>query len=102
MWKGRFRVFKYLTVVDYVAVSAFSNWYSALVSKQWPEVFEGSLVLSWKAVEDLAVVISLISDLKKKNPHWDRKSVDDQDLTARALFTEENTDGEIWFIWQFT
>ena len=38
---------------------------------------------------------SLISDLKKKNPHWDRKSVDDQDLTARALFTEENTDGEI-------
>ena len=38
---------------------------------------------------------SLISDLKKKNPYWDRKSVDDQDLTARALFTEENTDGEI-------
>jgi hypothetical protein len=38
---------------------------------------------------------SFISDVKKKNPHWDRKSVDDQDLTARALFTEENTDGEI-------
>ena len=38
---------------------------------------------------------SLISDLKKKNLYWDRKSVDDQDLTARALFTEENTDGEI-------
>ena len=37
----------------------------------------------------------LISDLRKKNPYWDRKSVDDQDLTARALFTEENTDGEI-------
>jgi hypothetical protein len=37
---------------------------------------------------------ALTSDLKKKNPHWDRKSVDDQDLTARALFTEENTDGE--------
>ena len=29
---------------------------------------------------------SLISDLKKKNLYWDRKSVDDQDLTARALF----------------
>ena len=37
---------------------------------------------------------ALTSDLKKKNPHWDRKSVDDQDLTAKALFTEENTDGE--------
>ena len=36
-----------------------------------------------------------LCDLKKKNPYWDRKSVDDQDLTARALFTEENTDGEI-------
>ena len=43
---------------------------------------------------------SLISDLKKKNPHWYRKSVDDQDLTARALFTDENIDGEICFIWQ--
>ena len=39
--------------------------------------------------------ISLISDLKNKNPHWDRNSVDDNDLTARALFTEEDTDGEI-------
>ena len=38
---------------------------------------------------------SLISDLKKKNPHWDRKSVDDHGSTTRALFTEENTDGEI-------
>ena len=37
---------------------------------------------------------SFISDLRKKNPYWDRKSVDDQDLTARALFTEENTEGE--------
>ena len=35
-----------------------------------------------------------ISDLKKKNPYWVSKSVDDQDLTARTLFTEENTDGE--------
>jgi len=32
---------------------------------------------------------SLISDLKKKNPHWDRKSVGDQGSTARALFTEK-------------
>jgi hypothetical protein len=38
---------------------------------------------------------SLISDLKKKNPHWDRKSVDDHGSILRALFTEENTDGEI-------
>ena len=38
---------------------------------------------------------SLISDLKKKNPHWGRQSVDDHDSTTRALFTEENTDGEI-------
>ena len=38
---------------------------------------------------------SLISDLKKKNPHWDRKSVGDHDSTTRAQFTEENTDGEI-------
>jgi hypothetical protein len=38
---------------------------------------------------------SRISDLKKKNPYWVSKSVDDQDLTARTLFTEENTDGEI-------
>ena len=38
----------------------------------------------------------LISDLKKKNPHWDRKSVDDHgSTTTRALFMEENTDGEI-------
>jgi hypothetical protein len=40
-------------------------------------------------------LISLISDLKKKNPHWGRQSVDDYDSTTRALFTEENTDGEI-------
>ena len=32
---------------------------------------------------------SLISDLKKKNPHWDRKSVDDHGSTSRALFTEK-------------
>ena len=39
---------------------------------------------------------SLISDyLKKKNPHWDRKSVDDHGSTTRALFAEVNTDGEI-------
>ena len=71
-------------MVDEVDVSTSSNWDSALVSKQWPEVFEGSRVLSWKAVEDLAVVISLISDLKKKNPQWNRKSVDDHDSTIRA------------------
>ncbi len=38
---------------------------------------------------------SEISDLKKKNPHWSRKSVDDHGSTAGALCTEENTDGEI-------
>ena len=39
---------------------------------------------------------SLISDLKKKNPHWDRKSVDGHgSTTTRALFMEENTDGKI-------
>ena len=38
---------------------------------------------------------SLIYDLKKKNTKWDRTSVDDQDLTARALSTEENTDEEM-------
>ena len=32
---------------------------------------------------------SLISDLKKKNPHWDRKSVDDHGSISRALFTEK-------------
>jgi hypothetical protein len=37
--------------------------------------------------------LSLI-DLKKKNPFWDRNSVDDYGLTSRALFTEENTNGE--------
>ena len=37
---------------------------------------------------------SLISDLKKKNPHWGRQSVYDYDSTTRAVFTEENTDGE--------
>ena len=39
---------------------------------------------------------SLISDLKKKNPHWDRKSVGDHGSTSRALFTEKirSVDGE--------
>ena len=41
IWKGGFRVFKFLNMVDDVAVSTSSNWNSALVSKQWPEVFEG-------------------------------------------------------------
>jgi hypothetical protein len=36
----------------------------------------------------------LISDLRKKNPQWDRKPVDDHGSTARILFTEENSDGE--------
>ena len=36
----------------------------------------------------------LISDLRKKNPVWDRKSVDDHGSTTRVLFTEENSDGE--------
>ena len=37
---------------------------------------------------------SLIFDLKKKNLHCDRISVDGQGSTARTLFTEENSDGE--------
>ena len=36
---------------------------------------------------------SLISDLRKKNPHCDRESVDNHGSTARGLFTEEDTDG---------
>ena len=40
-----------------------------------------------------------VSDLKKENPHWGRQSVDDHDSTTRALFTEGNTDGEIWSMW---
>ena len=32
---------------------------------------------------------SLISDLSRKTPHWDRKSVDDHDSTTRALFMEK-------------
>ena len=35
---------------------------------------------------------SLISNLRKKNPQWDRKSFDDHGSTTRALFMEENTD----------
>jgi hypothetical protein len=36
----------------------------------------------------------LISDLRKKNPQWDRKSVDDHGSTTRVIFTGENSDGE--------
>ena len=36
----------------------------------------------------------LTSDLRKKNPQWDRKSVDDHGSTTRVLFTEEYSDGE--------
>ena len=32
--------------------------------------------------------------LKEKNPRWDSKSAYDQDPTAMALFTVENSDGE--------
>ena len=38
---------------------------------------------------------SLISDLKKKNPHWDRMSVDDHGSTSRALFTEKILMGNV-------
>ena len=31
---------------------------------------------------------------EEKNPQWDRKSVDDHVSSTRALFMEENTDGE--------
>ena len=43
---------------------------------------------------------SLIYDLKKKNPKWSRTSVDDDDLISRAVFMEENTDEEVWFLQQ--
>jgi hypothetical protein len=36
----------------------------------------------------------LISDLRKKNPQWDRKSVNDHGSTTRVLFMEEKSDGE--------
>ena len=35
----------------------------------------------------------LIFNLKKRNPHWNSKSVDGQSSTARTLFMEENSDG---------
>ena len=34
---------------------------------------------------------SLISDLKRKNPYWDRKSGDDHESTTTTLFTEATT-----------
>ena len=37
--------------------------------------------------------LSLI--LRKKNPHWDRKSVDDHGSTSRALFTEKILMGNV-------
>ena len=36
----------------------------------------------------------LMSNLKKKNPRWDRNRVGGQSSAARSLFTEENSDGE--------
>ena len=37
----------------------------------------------------------LITNLKKKNPQWDRNSsVDGQSSTATTLFTKESSDGE--------
>ena len=36
---------------------------------------------------------SLISELKRRNPCWDMKSVNGRGSTARTLFTEENSDG---------
>jgi len=46
-------------------------------------------------IKMLLTHLSTTYDFKKKNPKWGRTSVDDQDLAARALFTEENTDEEL-------
>ena len=35
-----------------------------------------------------------MSDFRKKNPQWDRKSVNDHGSTTRVLFMEEKSDGE--------
>ena len=45
---SEYDIFEFLTIVDDVAVSASSNWDPASFSKQWPEIFEGGRVLSWK------------------------------------------------------
>ena len=37
---------------------------------------------------------SFISELKKKNPRWDKKPVDDRGSNARTLFTVENSVGD--------
>ena len=56
MRNGGFWVFEFLTMGDDIAVSASSNWDPVSFSRQWPKFFEGGRVLSWKAVEELAVV----------------------------------------------
>ena len=44
------------TIVDDVAVPTSSNWDPASISKPWPEFVEGDWVLSWKTVEEWAIV----------------------------------------------
>ena len=41
----------------------------------------------------LIISSDVIYDLKKKNPKWNRTSVDD--LIARTLFTEDNIEEEM-------
>ena len=38
--------------------------------------------------EMLLTYITKYLSLRKKNPHWDRKSVDDHGSTTRVLYTE--------------
>ena len=50
MRTGRFWVLEFLTMVDDIAVSAFSNWGLVSFSRQWPKFFEGGRMLPWKTV----------------------------------------------------
>ena len=36
---------------------------------------------------------TFVSELKKKNPKWERTALDCERSTAKTLFTEENSDG---------
>ena len=54
-----------------------------------------SVGMSFPVLSDIFDAFNLLfSDLRKKNPLWDRKSVDDHGSTTRVLFTEKNSDGE--------
>ena len=56
MRTGGFRVFEFLSMVDDIAVSASSNWDPVSFPDSGLHFLKGGRVLSWKAVEELAVV----------------------------------------------